>query len=96
MKKLLFTLVLLISFGSYSQEINKTNDGYTEVVEVELTKKEIHQKLNEWIVINYKSAKDVIQLNTEDKIIIKGKKNIIKDKFLEDYQDYKNGDYDLI
>jgi len=72
MKKLLFTLVLLISFGSYSQEINKTNDGYTEVVEVELTKKEIHQKLNEWVAIAYKSAQDVVQLNTEDKIILKG------------------------
>ena len=72
MKKLLFTLVLLISFGSYSQEINKTNDGYTEVVEVELTKQEIHQKVNEWIAINYKSAQDVIQLNTEDKVILKG------------------------
>ena len=72
MKKLLFTIALFISFGSYSQEINKTNDGYTEVVEVELTKQEIHQKINEWIAINYKSAQDVIQLNTEDKIIIKG------------------------
>jgi hypothetical protein len=27
---------------------------------------------------------------------LKKGKNIIKDKFLEDYQDYKNGDYDLI
>lgn len=61
-----------MSFCGYSQEINKTNDAYTEVVEVELTKKEIHQKVIEWIALNYKSAKDVIQLDTEDKVIIKG------------------------
>ncbi len=72
MKKLLFTLAILISFEGYSQEINKTNDGYTEVVDVALTKKEIHQKINEWIAVNYKSAQDVIQLNTEDKVITKG------------------------
>jgi hypothetical protein len=65
-------IALLITFKGYSQQVNKTNDGYTEVVEVELSKKEIHQKLNEWIAVNYKSAQDVIQLNTEDKIIIKG------------------------
>ena len=72
MKKLLFTLALLMSFCGYSQKINKTNDAYTEVVEVELTKKEIHQKVIEWIALNYKSAKDVIQLDTEDKVVIKG------------------------
>ena len=71
MKKILF-LLLFIPLMSIGQSINKTNDGYTEVVEVELSKQEIHQKINEWIAINYKSAQDVIQLNTEDKIIIKG------------------------
>jgi len=71
-KKLLFAIALLISIAGYAQELNKANDGYSEVVEVDLTKQEIHQKINEWIVVNYKSAKDVIQLNTEDKIIIKG------------------------
>ena len=70
MKKLLFTLALLITTNIYSQSINKTNDGYTEVVEVELTKQQIHQKLNEWIAFSYKSANDVVQLNTEDKIIL--------------------------
>lgn len=32
----------------------------------------IYQKNKEWISINYKSAKDVIQLDTESKIITKG------------------------
>ena len=71
MKKLLFLLVFipLVSFG---QKLNKDSNGYTEVVEVELSKKEIHQKINEWIALNYKSAQDVIQLNTVDKIVTKG------------------------
>ena len=72
MKKLLFMSVMLFTLIVYSQGLNKTKNGYTKVVEVELSKKEIHQKVNEWIAINYKSAKDVIQLNTEDKIIAKG------------------------
>jgi hypothetical protein len=72
MKNILFTLALLISFNSFGQELNKNSDGYTEVVEVELSKKDIHQKINEWIALNYKSAQDVIQLNTEDKIVLKG------------------------
>jgi len=70
-KNLLF-LLLFIPLMSIGQSINKTNDGYTEVVEVELTKQQIHQKLNEWIAFTYKSANDVVQLNTEDKIILKG------------------------
>ena len=59
----------LITFG---QELNKDSNGYSEVVEVELTKKEIHQKAIEWVALNYKSANDVIQLNTEDKLVLKG------------------------
>ena len=63
---------MFIPLMSFGQSINKTNDGYTEVVEVDLTKQQIHQKLNEWIAFAYKSANDVVQLNTEDKIILKG------------------------
>jgi len=40
MKKLLFSLALLISFGRFAQKINKQNDGYTQVVNIESTKKE--------------------------------------------------------
>ena len=72
MKTLFLTSALLISVLGYTQEINKTNDGYQEVVDVELSQKEIHQKINEWVALNYKSAQDVIQLNTEDAIILKG------------------------
>jgi len=72
MKKLLFISVMLFTLIGYSQELNETKNGYTEVVDVKLTKKDIYQKINEWIAVNYKSAQDVIQLNTEDKVIIKG------------------------
>ena len=71
MKKL-FILLIYIPLVSFGQDLNKSSDGYVEVVEVELTKQEIHQKISEWIALNYKSAKDVIQLNTEDKIVVKG------------------------
>jgi hypothetical protein len=71
MKNLLF-LLLFIPLVSFGQKLNKDSNGYTEVIEVELSKKDIHQKINEWIAINYKSAQDVIQLNTVDKIVTKG------------------------
>ena len=71
MKKL-FILLLFIPFISFGQDLNNSSNGYVKVVEVELSKQEIHQKISEWIALNYKSAKDVIQLNTEDKIVVKG------------------------
>lgn len=87
MKKLLFSLALLISFGCFAQKINKQNDGYTQVVNIESTKKEIHEKLNEWIIANYKAEEEVVQLNTEDKIELTHDFNIpLKvNTFLYDY-----------
>ena len=81
MKKLL--VLLLLPLFSFGQELNKTNDGYTEVVDIELSKKEIYQKVNEWVALNYNLAQDnmnavekfsdlFIQLNTVDKVIVKG------------------------
>ena len=70
MKKLL--LLLLLPLIGYGQDINKQSNGYTKVVDVEMTKNKIYTKAKEWIVVNYKSANDVIQLDTEDKIILKG------------------------
>ena len=72
MKKLLFVLgMLAVTFQSTAQFENN-NGVYTVVFELDLSKKDIHQKINEWIAVNYKSAQDVIQLNTEDKVIVKG------------------------
>jgi len=71
MKKLI-VLLIFIPFFSFGQDLNKELNGYTEIVAVELSKQEIHQKINEWIAVNFKSANDVVQLNTENKVIVKG------------------------
>jgi hypothetical protein len=63
---------MILSTISINAQLKNENVVHSEVIEVELSKKNIYQKINEWIAVNYKSAKDVIQLNTEDKIIIKG------------------------
>ena len=72
MKKLLLLSVLLIFAYSSAQKINKNGDGYFEVYQTDLTIKEANQKAVEWIAVNYKSAKNVIELDTESKIILKG------------------------
>ena len=73
MKKL---LILVIGFNislGFSQTVNEVSNGYFEIVKVDSLKKiEIYNKLKEWISINYKSAKDVIQLDSEEKLITKG------------------------
>jgi Domain of unknown function (DUF4468) with TBP-like fold len=73
MNKIIFFLLLLITNFSFSQKINTEGNGYTEIVKADsLTKTEIYNKLKEWISLNYKSANDVIQLDTKDKLIVKG------------------------
>jgi len=72
MKKLLLLLFVTTLFSVNAQKINDDGKGYFEVYKTELTIKETNQKVVEWIAENYKSAKDVIQLNTEKKIILKG------------------------
>ena len=73
MKKLLF-LFLIAPFLLIAQETFKIEGNtYTKVFQVnELNESDIHQKLNEFIALNFKSANDVIQLNTPTKIICKG------------------------
>lgn len=70
----IFLLLLFVTslFKVGAQKINKNVDGYSEVYQTELTIKEANQKAVEWIAVNYKSAKNVIELNTESKIILKG------------------------
>ena len=70
MKKLI--LLLFIPLVSFGQDLNKEVNGYTEVIQVELTKDDIYQKLNEWVAVSYSSANEVTQLNKTEKIIIKG------------------------
>lgn len=73
MKKLLILSILLTNIFAFSQTINEESNGYVEIVEIDsLNKTEIYNNLKEWISLNYKSANDVIQLDTESKIIVKG------------------------
>ena len=72
MKKLLLLLIApVLGFGQ--QNYQTEGNTYTKVIHAkELSQADIHQKLNEFIAINFKSANDVIQLNTPSKIICKG------------------------
>ncbi len=73
MKKLLTYIVVLVSLISTAQTINSEGNGFTSVSEAEgMSKSDIYQKAKEWVALNYNSAKNVIQLDTENKIIIKG------------------------
>jgi len=72
MKKISILFFLFLTNLIFSQQITESGNGYSEVIEVELKKDIIHQKIKEWISINYKSSKDVIQLDTNEKVITKG------------------------
>ena len=72
MRYIILTLTLMFGLCSFSQDLNKEANGYTQVIQAELTKAELYQKLNEWVAVSYNSANEVIQLNTTEKIIIKG------------------------
>lgn len=73
MKKLLILSILLTNTFAFSQTINNDKNGYYEIIEVDsLSKEQIYNRSKEWIALNYKSANDVIQYDTEDKIIVIG------------------------
>lgn len=72
MKKTIILIFLILTTLSYSQKLTDNSKGYTEVIHTELKQDAIYQKLMEWISINYKSAQNVIQLDTKDKVITKG------------------------
>ena len=70
MKNILILILFpLISFG---QTIKRTENGYSNVYTTDKTTEQVYSKAKEWIALNFKSANDVIQLDTSDKIIIKG------------------------
>lgn len=73
MKKLLLLgMILALTTSISAQQLTESKKGYTEVVSTELKQDAIYQKLKEWISLNYKSAKDVIQLDSKEKLITKG------------------------
>ena len=67
-----FFLALLITLVSYAQESNYDNGLYSKVFQTEKSNEEVYQKSREWIAINFKSANDVLQLDTKEKLIVKG------------------------
>lgn len=72
MKKLSVLVLIFLTSLISSQQLTDTGKGYSEVIEVGLKKDVIYQKLKEWISLTYKSANDVVQLDTKTKLITKG------------------------
>ena len=68
----LFTLLLLVLNISNAQDLNESNNGFFKVVQTEKSNDEVYQRAKEWIAINFKSSNDVLQLDTNEKLIVKG------------------------
>jgi len=67
-----FLLALLIPLVSFAQELDYNNGVFTKVFQTEKSNEEVYQNAREWIAINFKSANDVLQLDTKEKLIVKG------------------------
>jgi len=82
-----FFLALLIPLVSYAQELNYDNGLYSKVFQTEKSNEEVYQKSREWIAINFKSANDVLQLDTKEKLIVKGSMpfQIYSESYVFDY-----------
>ena len=70
-RKLSISVFLFLTTLMFSQQLTESGKGYSEVVEVEFKKDVIYQKIKEWISLTYKSSNDVLQLDTENKLITK-------------------------
>lgn len=80
-RKYLFLFCVLVGSSVFSQAYNAEINGKTLVINVDSLKtQEIQSKVLAWIALNYKSANDVIQLNSQDKIIVKGNFSIDSNK----------------
>jgi len=72
-KKYLYLFFFIVGSSVFSQSYNAEINGKTLIINVDSLKaKEIQSKVLAWVALNYKSANDVIQLNSQDKIIVKG------------------------
>jgi hypothetical protein len=72
-KKYLYLFFFMVGSSVFSQSYNAEVNGKTLIINVDSLKaKEIQSKVLAWVALNYKSANDVIQLNSQDKIIVKG------------------------
>lgn len=82
MKKIfILSVIFLLSQTTYSQEklydilpLENGNVIYTEVLKVKnIDKEELYNKAKKWIVLTYKSANNVIQLDDKEEGVIIGK-----------------------
>lgn len=73
LKNLLILSFLLSITFIFGQTTNDDKNGFYEIIEADsLSKEQIYSRSKEWIALNYKSANDVIQFDTTDKIIVRG------------------------
>ncbi|MBP0902912.1 DUF4468 domain-containing protein [Mariniflexile gromovii] len=72
-KNKFFLLFFLSAYSLFSQDVDMDIHGYSKVINTpEMQQNELYVKLKEWLALNYKSANNVIQLDTKEKIIVKG------------------------
>lgn len=72
-KKYLFLFCFMVCSSVFSQSYNAEINGKTLVINVDSLKaQEIQSKVLAWVALNYKSANDVLQHSSLDRIIAKG------------------------
>lgn len=77
--KHLFSIIIITLFitSAHTQDVTIAPDSngiyiYREVIETGLTADENYKRIKNYIALNYRSANDVIQLDTKEQIIAKG------------------------
>lgn len=96
MKKITLLLIFIHSISfSQIQYHSDSSFFFQKIYEIELPKQEIREKVNEWIAISFKNSNNVIKLNTEDKIILKGKLNN-SDIDFDLITEFKDGRYKIL
>jgi hypothetical protein len=85
MKKL---LILLIPIFAFAQEIKYKDEVFSKVFQTEKSNEEVYQSAKEWIAINFKSANNVLQLDTKEKLIVKGTDKFTLPSLYGSYYDY--------
>ncbi|MEJ8803133.1 DUF4468 domain-containing protein [Pontibacter sp. H249] len=82
MKKLILSLLFILPLAVMGHNLPVANGKitYSEVVSAEgLTQEQLYQRLREFFTVQFKSADDVIQMDTKDKVIGKAWQDIIVD-----------------
>src|SRR5690554_6549099 len=74
MKELLLTVFFLpaLAFGQFKEDAEK-NLYFEKVYQVEMDAPVIREKVFEWVATNFNDTEKVIQMNTENKIVVNGR-----------------------